>query len=106
MSALTVQEARRRIEWTVPFPEPRTPMQRDSHDEALRNLDAFEKAVRAEAIAETEAKFRALAEKWRKDMKCHGGNPAGWADKYATSLESILAPCPQSRHDAGEGKPC
>jgi hypothetical protein len=59
---------------------------------------------RSEAIASTEAKFRELAEKWRKDMKCRGGIPAGWAGKYATSLESILTPCPQSRHDAGESE--
>lgn len=63
-------------------------------------------AVRAEAIASTEAKFRELAEGWERETIIPG------YDDYlcgvhgcARELQSLLTPCPQSRHDAGEEKP-
>ena len=129
-----VEKAKKNIEWTIPYPEPRTPMQRDSHDEALRNLDAFEQAVRAEAIAETEAKVRELAEErdhlglWQHNILARlGGLVERWereatnaddgtytsrtafivmqARECAGQLRSIITPCPKSRHDAGESEP-
>lgn len=91
-----VEKARKNIEWTIPYPEPRTPMQRDSHDEALRNLHAFEKAVRAEQ----NAKFAALAREWREqsrillsqvgDEKLISGAITETVEACAKSLEQLL----------------
>jgi hypothetical protein len=75
---------------------------RGKHDIMVHRKNEAERMLQ-----EQTEKFRALAEKWRKDaMTCDDdGRPelGDWRmNESAKELESILTPCPQSRHDAGE----
>jgi len=71
-------------------------------DETRSKFASYEKAVRAEAIAETEAKFRELAEKWRQESVAYSCLMIPFTLGFITDSESLLTTCPQSRHDAGE----
>lgn len=75
----------------------------------LFEVEKLRLAVRAEAIASTEAKFRELADAWSDDDQeevrgesSHQRNAVRKA--CASELLSLLTPCPQSRHEAGESE--